>query len=358
MFLKSIHLQNFRNYSKADFELSSSLTIVVGSNTAGKTNLMEAIYFLSTGKSFKGVDKDLIKFGKDLGRIKADLDNDSEPLEIIFSNIGEKFIKKYLVNGVSRQRVKFVGHFPTVLFTPEDLNLVGGSPSIRRNYMDYVLEQMDQDYRRALLFYEKGLRARNKLLDNAKETGVRNDEEFEYWDNIVINNGNIITRIRENFLEFVNNAIKDVFQFTIIYDKSIISKERLLQYKDAEMGSGVTLVGPHRDDLIFRMPTDKNHVDLKIFGSRGQQRLCVLQLKRIELEFLNGALGMKPLLLLDDIFSELDEKHIEIVLEMTHLPTALSSTRISTQQTIITTTHKEFIGQKFLEGSNVIELGK
>lgn len=341
MILKSIHLQNFRNYKKAEFVFDKDTTIIIGQNTAGKSNLIEAIYFLSVGKSFKGSDEDALMFGENIGRIKT------EGLEIVLARIEGEFRKRYLVNGVARQRVKFIGSIPCVLFTPQDLDIVTSSPSKRRNYIDSVLEQADLDYRRAMLFYEKALRARNHLLDRAKKQGIRDDGQFEYWDNILIINGNVLTKQREKFLEFVNNSVKDIFKFKVIYDKSVISKERLIQYKDAELASGVTLVGPHRDDFSFEMKADKDFLDIKTFGSRGQQRLTVLQLKIIELDFLNKKLNQKPLLLLDDIFSELDEGHINLVLDM-----------IKAQQTVITTTHKEFVENELLKNMNVIELGK
>lgn len=337
MFLKSIYLQNFRNYKKSEFNFNQGTTLIVGPNTAGKTNLIEAIFFLSTGKSFKGADADVILFGEDVARIKAN------NLEIVFSNQEGRFFKKYLVNGVSKQRVNFVGNLPSVLFAPTDLDLVIASPSKRRNYLDFVLEQVDANYRRSLLLYEKALRARNRLLENAKKFGKKDDKLFDYWDEALIVNGNIITQTRESFISYINNFGKKVFDFYNIYDKSLISESRFLQYEDAELASGVTLVGPHRDDFSMLMHANK---DIKFFGSRGEQRLTVLQLKIIELSFLKEKLEEVPLLLLDDIFSELDSQHIRLVLSM-----------IAGQQTIITTTHKEFIPKNILEKIQAIELG-
>jgi len=143
-------------------------------------------------------------------------------------------------------------------------------------------------------------------------------------------------------VEFLTREKKNIFPCEIIYDKSIISKERLLQYKNAEVATGVTLVGPHRDDVLLFM--DEHEV--KYFGSRGQQRLAVLQLKTLQLQYIEQTLKKKPVLLLDDIFSELDSRHMELALSMT-----------SNQQTILTTTHKEFINEKSLGNAKVIELG-
>ena len=343
MFLSNLSLQNFRNYSKSEFNFNQNTTLIVGPNTSGKTNLLEAVFFLSTGKSFRGADQDVISFGKDIARIKT------EGLETVFANQAGRFIKKYLVNEVAKHRINFVGHLPCVLFAPQDLELITSSPAIRRNYLDFILEQVDTNYRRSLLAYQKALRARNRLLENAQKVGRRRETLFDYWDDLIIGNGEIITKTRAAFVDFINSQSKDVFDFYIEYERNLISKERLLQYKEAELAAGVTLVGPQRDDFSINIFIDKNSTprEIKAFGSRGQQRLAVLQLKMIELKFLTEKLGEKPLLLLDDIFSELDAEHISLVLKM-----------IKGQQTIITTTHKELVEDSFLKDASMLELNR
>ncbi|MDP3726709.1 MAG: DNA replication and repair protein RecF [bacterium] len=342
MILKHLALQNFRSYEKIEFIFDKALTFIIGPNTSGKTNLLEAIFLLSTGKSFRAENyTQMISFGKDLARVKGRVE-DTE-LEVVITN--EQ--KKYMVNGVSKRRVDFAGHCSCVLFSPLDLDIIVGSPGLRRDFLDFVLEQVNREYRLALTSYAKGLRQRNALLEKTQETGIRNEKQFEYWDQILIENGGVITKERGEFIEFVNTSVKDIFDFVMFYDKSIISTERLLQYKDAEVASGVTLVGPHRDDFSVSMFNNQRQIthDIKFFGSRGQQRLTILQLKLLQLAFIEKALGERPTLLLDDIFSELDEGHINLVLEM-----------ISNQQTIITTTHKEFLDKKALKTASVIEL--
>ena len=194
----------------------------------------------------------------------------------------------------------------------------------------------------------KALRQRNALLELARETGIRNEKQMEYWDNLVIENGNIITQKREEFINFLNSSAKDIFDFVVEYDKSTISEESLLQYQEEEVAAGVTLVGPHRDDFkIFMTNGTKTLHDVKFYGSRGQQRLAILQLKMLELMFIEKMLGQRPLLLLDDIFSELDEGHIKLILS-----------EIGKQQTIITTTHEEFIPKKLLKSMKIVSLQK
>lgn len=352
MYLKNLSLQNFRSYSKTDFNFSPATTLINGPNTAGKSNLIEAIFFLASGRSFR-TDRDdqLVKFGKGIARIKSKAE-DSD-LEVMIVRGGEegqlRSFKKYLVNGVGKRKADFVGNFFAVLFAPNDLEIIIGSPSKRRDFLDNILIQTDRDYRLAIGFYEKGLRIRNALLHKAKEKGIKSEKEFIYWDNLLIVQGQKITKKREEFIHYLNDSKKNILDFEIFYDKSLISKDRLFQYEDAEVASGVTLVGPHRDELRFKIKNSKLKIDenLKDFGSRGQQRLTILQLKLLELNYIERTTANKPTLLLDDIFSELDEGHINLVLNM-----------VGPQQTIMTTTHEEFIPKKLLKAVNVIELGK
>ena len=329
--------------------------MVVGPNTSGKSNLVEAIYLLSTGKSFR-TDKDtqMLKFEEEVGRVKGKVTIPSvnsgqlDELEVLITNgevNGGSQYKKFLVNGVSKRRVDFAGKLLAVLFSPQDLEIIIESPSLRRNFLDEVLEQVDRNYRVASIAYAKALRQRNALLELVQETGQRNEKQFEYWDNLVIENGNIITQKREELINFLNSSPKDIFDCVVEYDKSTISKQRLLQYEREEVAAGVTLVGPHRDDFIVSMFNGGKTVhNVKFYGSRGQQRLAILQLKMLQLLFIEQSLGERPLLLLDDIFSELDKEHIQLILE-----------EIGKQQTIITTTHEEFIPKKLLKLMKIID---
>ncbi len=348
--LKSLSLQNFRNYKKSSFDFKGKSLIIIGPNTAGKSNLIESIYLLSTGKSFRAEkDSQMVKIGHEMGRVRASVRRGLEEkidLEVMVT-VGEVAgvraqYKRFFVNGVAKRRADFVGNFPSVLFSPQDLEIVVGSPGLRRNFLDNVLEQTDRDYRIALLGFTKALRQRNALLEFVKDTGRRIEKQFEYWDSLVIRNGSVLTRKREEFIKYLNSSKKGVFDFILEYDSSVISKERLEQYRDAEADSGVTLVGPHRDDFMVIFEEDKS---LKSFGSRGQQRLAVLQLKLLELSYIKTKLGVEPLLLLDDVFSELDEGHINLILGI-----------IDDQQTIVTTTHEEFIPAKIKGTMEIIEL--
>lgn len=344
--LKTLSLQNFRSYKKASFEFKDSV-IIIGPNTAGKSNIIESIFLLSAGKSFRAEkDAQMVRLGNEMGRISAKQNSGESSLEVVVTTgevAGVKTqYKRFFVNGVAKRRVDFVGNLPSVLFSPQDLELVGGSPGKRREFLDNVLEQTDRDYRIAHLGFTKALKQRNALLELIKETGRNADKQLDYWDSLVIRNGSVVTQKREKFINALNEAEKSVFDFKIEYDKSEISKERLEKYYDAERVSGVTLVGPQRDDVFIYFESEK---PLKSFGSRGQQRLGVLQLKLIELNYIKEKLDTAPILLLDDIFSELDEEHINLILSI-----------IGDQQTILTTTHEEFIPNKIKSKMEVIEL--
>lgn len=343
MALKKLALQNFRNYESASFDFSH-LTIIVGRNTIGKTNILEAIYFLSHLKSFRAeYDFDVIQFEKQICRTKGLIDDTILEVVLIKSN-KNRLSKKYMINGVSKRKIDFATRFTTTLFTPQDIEMITGSPHLRRNYIDLILKQVDKTYVESRVIYDKALKARNKLLHMIKEGKKKyNIDEFKYWNNLLITNGNIITKQRENYINYVNDQVKHIFSFGILYDKSTITQARIDKYLEIEFQTGITLIGPQRDDFIFNIEnTDKK---VSEFSSRGEARLTVLQLKFFEIMFLKEKTKTNPLLLLDDIFSELDSENIERVLSF-----------INDSQTIITTTHEEFIPNNILKIATVLRL--
>jgi DNA replication and repair protein RecF len=348
MVLSSLSLQNFRSYTKKKFSFSPQTTIVVGPNTSGKTNLMEAITILARGKSSRA-EKEVqaVRFEEELARIKGNI-GDTQ-LEVVFTNGTVAGVmapqRRFLVNDIPKRRIDFASHITVVSFAPSDLEVIIDGPSLRREFLDEVLEQVDRQYRIAAVTYTKALRQRNALLHQVQESGIRNEKQFEYWDTLLITHGNYLTQKRQACIDFMNSASHDVVPISIRYDHSTISEDRLLQYKDAEVGAGVTLVGPHRDDFLTETVLGKQMRNVKIFGSRGQQRLVVLQLKLLQLLYIEQETGQRPLLLLDDIFSELDSGHITLVQSL-----------LGKQQTIMTTTHKEFLEEDITKDCSVIEL--
>ena len=192
MILEELSLKDFRSYSQNEFKFRTNSTLLVGENAAGKTNLLEAIYLLATGKSFRAQKgEEMISYGHDLSRLRAKIKNTEgeENLEIVLTTgeiLGKKVPKKrYLVNGIPRRMMDFVGNLRVVYFGPEDLKIILNSPSIRREWLDYVLEQADKEYRRANLSYQKGLRQRNKLLEQIREQGKPRGVLF-FWDKLLI----------------------------------------------------------------------------------------------------------------------------------------------------------------------------
>lgn len=336
MNLHEITLQSFRSYSKKTFEFSPETTLIVGPNTAGKTNILEAIMFCATGKSFRAdVDRETIAWGSDISRVTAEVNHGAEiapetvTLELVLT-IGEVQgahapMKKYLVNGVPRRMVDFVGNLRAVLFWPEHLELVTDSPSLRRRYLDSVLVQVDREYRRNLFSYERGLRQRNRLLDLINE-GKADRRQLLFWNQLLIHAGGYLTDKRGEYIDYINSRQLSAFSYQVEYDKSVISEARLDQYKEEEAAAKATLVGPHRDDFVVtKYNDDKSYKELSKYGSRGEQRLAVLWMKLAELAFIEQEMGERPILLLDDIFSELDDAHRKLVVDL-----------IGKQQTILT----------------------
>lgn len=346
MLLKTLALQNFRNHKKSSFSFDKT-NIIIGPNTIGKTNILEAIYFLSHGTSFRSEnDKDTIKENEEFARIQGKIEDEKDITDltlIIFAGNGS-FFKKYLVNNIPKRQIDFVSKMFSVLFTPSDIEIITDSPNLRRKYFDSILFQADKKYRSALLVFEKALKNRNKMLFLVKEgKKIISKDEFEYWDNLLLVNGNLITNSRENLISFLNQSSKSTFDFSVFYDKSTITRERLDKYFEIETKTGVTLVGPQRDDFVFNFADSGKKI--KEFGSRGEQRLTILQLKLLEIDYLIKKTGKTPVLLLDDIFSELDNQNIQKVLGL-----------IDICQTIITTTHQEFIPQKLSERVKLIQI--
>lgn len=335
--IQKIRLSKFRNFSSKVLDFSDKITVIVGPNASGKTNILESLFLLSTGKSFKAkIEEESINYDADIARVKGKLLSGTileavltRGLIDIGSDHPERVARKKLtINGVGKRLVDFAGNFKVVLFGPWDLDLVTESPSLRRKFLDTVLSQVDHEYRRSVLSYEKGLRSRNRLLFRIREEGI-NRSQLLFWNQLLIKNGDYISQKREEFIEFANAqpGLNDQ-KFRLEYDRSVISEGRLEQYAEEEIAAATTLVGPHRDDFSFR----EKMRDLASYGSRGEQRMGILWLKMAELNYIEEKTSERPTLLLDDIFSELDHEHRDIVMEIS-----------KKQQTIITTADKHNI---------------
>lgn len=351
MKIRKLTLQNFRSFEKREIEFGET-TIIVGPNAAGKTNILEAINLLSTGKSFRaGVEQEMIRNREDLTRVigKVSSNNETQELEIVVTRgiINDtKVVRKRLsINNNPKRFYDFIGELKTVLFGPWDVDLVTTSPSVRRRFLDNVCSQVDREYRRSLLSYEKGVRQRNKLLQRIRE-GEAKRSQLMFWDQLLIKNGEYLSMVRDEFIGFTNLTEQiDEQHLSLEYDRSIISPARLQEYADEEVAAGTTLVGPHRDDFVFlAKKPGEDWRNLGIYGSRGEQRMSVLWLKLSELSFIEGKSSERPVLLLDDIFSELDHKHRDEVMAT-----------VGKQQTIITTADPHTI-EGWSSQAKIIEL--
>ncbi|MFA6918212.1 MAG: DNA replication/repair protein RecF [Candidatus Gracilibacteria bacterium] len=427
MKLLKLQLENFRNYKSYSYEFDrkNNFTIIKGPNGKGKTNLLEAIYVLSLGKSFRAVlHEDLMLWGMDYLRVTGSVENDEETLEleVFYTNYPEKK-KNFKKNGVNLKNSEYIGNLITVLFQPEDMNILYLSPQLRRRYMDILLSQTDKPYLKALIKYNKTLKQRNALLNEIRKSKfsghsrpfacpsqeghsrpaishsrpaishsrpaishsrpaishsrpdrestsekakiphqVRNDnllKDLDAWDEELIKFGSTITEKRLELVKFLDEKLEKTYQSIsgekekihikykskVVDQKEVFPLERtysdaMASAQDKDILQAKTSVGPHRDDLVFFI----DNKDITQVASRGEFRTLLLAIKLAEIDFIKQKTGQSPILLLDDVFSELDKTRQEKLLKA-----------IKNCQTIIATTDTENIG-KLAEDSALLEL--
>ncbi|MHA6252971.1 DNA replication/repair protein RecF [Oceanobacillus sp. CAU 1775] len=326
MHIKELSLKNFRNYDELDIVFDDKVNVIIGENAQGKTNLMEAIHCLAFTKSHRtSKEKELIQWDKEYAKIEGSVTkrNQSIPLEIIISSKG----KKAKINHLEQRRLSdYIGAVNVVMFAPEDLMLVKGSPQARRRFIDMELGQIQAMYLYHLAQYQKILKQRNSLLKQLqrRKVDVNQTTMLEVLTEQLIGHAAIILKKRFNFLELLRKWAASIhYQIShelenleIKYDTSIqVSEEdteeqivtayqdKFSSIQDKEMERGTTLAGPHRDDLIFYV----NGKNVQTYGSQGQQRTTALSLKLAEIELIHNEVGEYPILLLDDVLSELDD---------------------------------------------------
>lgn len=321
--VNSLSLKDYRSFAEAGFDFDPQQTTFVGKNGSGKTNILEAISLLSTGRGFHSHSlSECVRLGQEVAHIDVYATIEDEPNKLTAaivtrgSNLSRSSVR-YSRNGVARRRGDVMGLLKSVVFRPEDLEIVTGSPSLKRDYLDDVLVQVSRGYAAALKEYERALKHRNKLILMLREGQVSRGDFF-FWDQLLVKHGDLMTRERARLVHFINTYVAFPVKGEVVYDNSVMSEERLHQYAQAEVAAGKTLVGPHRDNLIVKMQLDSSdqYGEVANFGSRGQQRLAVLWLKLAQLQFLETETKITPILLLDDIFSELDEANREIVFSL------------------------------------------
>lgn len=333
MILKTLRVQNFRTHSDFILEIGEKSTLISGANGSGKTSLLEAIYFALQGTSFRSSDKEILR-NDGSSWFRIDLKDSKDSLRtIIFNNAVQKSKKQFLVDGNKKARLSANLRIPVVLFEPDDLQLLSGSPTRRRNFLDYFLSQIFPSFQLALTRYNKALKQRNNLL---KRDNVSKDELFP-WNLMLAEYGAEIISKRQDFLELLNSKIEEVYfeisgvkdEIKIDYLGEKVSKNEILAILSENIERdkilGYTNFGPHKHDIQFIF----NKKPAQNVASRGENRSLVLALKFIETDILSDLTSKRPIVLLDDVFSELDDDRQKLLTK-----------HFSKYQTIITSTNE------------------
>lgn len=306
MILKTLRVQNFRTHSDFILEIGEKSTLISGANGSGKTSLLEAIYFALQGTSFRSSDKEILR-NDGSSWFRIDLKDSKDSLRtIIFNNAVQKSKKQFLVDGNKKARLSANLRIPVVLFEPDDLQLLSGSPTRRRNFLDYFLSQIFPSFQLALTRYSKALKQRNNLL---KRDNVSKDELFP-WNLMLAEYGAEIISKRQDFLELLNSKIEEVYfeisgvkdEIEIDYLGEKVSKNEILAILSENIERdkilGYTNFGPHKHDIQFIF----NKKPAQNVASRGENRSLVLALKFIETDILSDLTSKRPIVLLDDVF--------------------------------------------------------
>lgn len=344
MFVESLELLNFRNYKDLYISFDKGTNIFYGDNAQGKTNILEAVYMASTAKSHRSSkEKEIISFGEEEAHIKMFV-RKNKFSDRIDMHLKKSKAKGIAINGIPiRKASELFGISNVVIFSPEDLNLIKNGPADRRRFIDMELCQLDSFYTNCLSNYNRTLLQRNKLL---KELQYNNDylDLIKVYDIQIVKYGKAIIEKRSGFINELNDITADIhYRLTgskenlkLIYEPNVNAcdfEEELERGLERDIKNKVSLTGPHRDDMMFTA----NDIDLRKYGSQGQQRSAALSLKLAEIELVKKKINDSPILLLDDVLSELDSSRQEHLLEC-----------ISNIQTFITCTGlDDFVNNHF-----------
>lgn len=356
-----LSLSNFRNYIRLELDLPPHIMVLQGDNAQGKTNFLEAIYFLATTRSpHAASDFELInwlatKEKPSVSRLTTELERADRSHRVEIALRGKTteadlpiYVQKHIrINGVVRHAAELIGIVNAVLFSPKDIELVGGEPALRRHYLDITDSQVDRHYLRSLRRYNRVLLQRNHLLRLIAEHRA-SSSELHFWDRELVETGSYLIAQRKQMVAELDELIGAIHgqltggqeRLKLVYRGSVSEEgfaPALCSIRDKELAQGMTLVGPHRDDLRFLV----NEIDMGIYGSRGQERTIALSLKLAEAQFMALRSGDSPILLLDDVLSELDRERRH------HLLHTVSGY----QQVIITTTDFDKFEPNFLAQS-------
>ena len=324
-YIESIKLSNFRNYESLELSFDKGTNIFYGDNAQGKTNILESVYLCGTSKSHKGSkDREIIRFDQEESHIRMMVGKDSMSYKIDM-HLRKNKAKGVAINGLPIKKAReLLGVVNLVFFSPEDLNIIKNGPGERRRFMDAELCQLDKLYLTDLAGYNHVLNQRNKLLkDMYKQPEL--EATLDVWDMQLVNYGRKIIEKRREFVESLNEIIKEIHRnltggienIEVIYEPSVESQaleESLFRNRDRDLRMKMTSSGPHRDDLMVAV----NGIDIRKYGSQGQQRTAALSLKLSEIYLVEKIIHDKPVLLLDDVLSELDSSRQNYLLESIH----------------------------------------
>ncbi len=350
VYIKNLKLINFRNYHQLELSLHPKVNIFVGDNAQGKTNILEAIYMTASGKSFRTIkDREIIKMDKQQGYIKIEGEKRYGKVKVEIK-LEEEKKKQVKVNGLtSTKRTELLGNVYVVIFSPEDLKLVKEGPAERRRFIDQELSNIKPKYFHHLHQYHKVLMQRNNLLKKIYQNKKYMDT-LDIWDEKLAELGARLMFERLSFInrlsmlsKLVHRKITDNREtLELRYQSSIPMKkndeemkaffiEKLKESQEKDVNRGSTTLGPHRDDLGLYV----NGIDIRVFGSQGQQRTTALALKLVEIELVKGETGEYPILLLDDVMSELDQKRQQFLIKsLRDIQTFVTTTELNSLETM------------------------
>lgn len=356
MYIQQLQLKNYRNYEQLEVSFENKVNVILGENAHGKTNMMESIYVLAMAKSHRtSIDKDLIRWDQDYAKIEGRVQkkNNSLPMELVVSKKG----KKAKCNHLEQKKLsQYIGNMNVVMFAPEDLHLVKGSPQVRRRFIDMEIGQISPVYLHEVGQLNKILQQRNhylKQLQTKKQTDITmldilTEQFMDYAVKVISKRFQFIDLLQNWAIPIHKGISRELEMLKIKYKSTVdVSEEQDLskmlniyenkykQVKNREIERGTTLFGPHRDDLLFYV----NEREVQTFGSQGQQRTTALSIKLAEIELIHQEIGEYPILLLDDVLSELDQ----------HRQTHLLNTIQGKVQTFVTTTSVEGIDHQTLK---------
>ncbi len=350
--ITNLRLQQFRSYQDSTFDFKEGVNVIAGPNASGKTNILEAILFCAQGKSYRAKDTELVQNGKDWSRLDSVFNSKPRVIKIVKEDQTSK--KSFDIEGKIYSRLSHKTTIPVVVFEPNHLLMLSGSPELRRAFLDGLIEQTDPEHTTTVNKYKRALLQRNRLLKNH---GQAMKNQLFVWDirlselgaQLVAARHKLINQINQQLSQTYSNLAGSSNELRVTYSNAV-EPEAYASYmlkrleKDLELDSlrGYTGAGPHREDIVFSINTRP----LAISASRGEARTTLLALKTIELNMIESIRSAKPILLLDDVFSELDGLRRKSL-----------TTFITTHQTFITTTDADVAKRQPTRKTNLIKLG-